>query len=709
MERTIDQELRMRQATIDDLDGITKLAIEAFPDDPERDYRFPYRHEYPEDQWKWTRVEYEGFLKQPESYEVLVIEAGQKLVALGIWDVSGLTGVKPIKPHVLGDNERRDANLPHMRYFASRVEEVYDMHFSQFGSRQLHLVNLATHRDYRRRGCGAVLCKYGMEKAEREGFVATVFGSPMGIKLYTSVGFKVIGAEPMIMPGDEEGLTTTALRRTLPDLLTVDAKTLASGLTNGHFTSVDLVERSLEMIQKHDKYLHAMLSIVPKDQLRQRAEALDKERKDGKVRGSLHGIPIVIKDNIATVPELGMETTCGSWALHGMTPTANADLVDKLIQAGLIIIGKANLSEWAYYRSNDLPSGWSGKGGQCQSAYVRGGIDPEDSNNGHSNPSGSSTGSAVAVSAGYAPLSIGTETDGSLVSPASRAALYTIKPSIGRVSQSGIIPISHTMDSAGPMAKTPHDLAALLDVISGTDEFATLRGSWDELSIATVDFKKWWPGEDYLKPVESATKQMHAEIQAAYDKMEELAKKYVGDVPLSPPSECFMLDGQDSEDVIMMADFKHDLNKYLESAENSKIHSLKDLIEFNKAHRDLEMPPGYDDQGLLINAEESDLSPEDYEKNLSHLRKVTRDDGLDRIFKEYGVDVIVGSSDTAIKAFASGSGYPVGNVPLGYLDFNGRPFGLAVLAAKNQEAKILKFMNAWEGTFGPRKAPPMLQ
>lgn len=124
------------------------------------------------------------------------------------------------------------------------------------------------------------------------------------------------------------------------------------------------------------------------------------------------------------------------------------------------------------------------------------------------NPSGSSTGSAVAVSAGYAPLSIGTETDGSLVSPASRAALYTIKPSIGRVSQSGIIPISHTMDSAGPMAKTPHDLAALLDVISGTDEFATLGGSWDDFSIATVDFKKWWPGEDYLKPVESATKQM---------------------------------------------------------------------------------------------------------------------------------------------------------------------------------------------------------
>ncbi|KAF5702105.1 glu asp-tRNA amidotransferase subunit A [Fusarium mundagurra] len=495
----------------------------------------------------------------------------------------------------------------------------------------------------------------------------------------------------------------------VPDLLTADAKTLATGLRNGEFTSVSLALKCWSFIQDSDKYLHAMLSIVPFDQLRQRAEALDKERKEGKVRGALHGIPIVIKDNIATVRELGMETTCGSWALDGMTPTSNADIVDKLIEAGLIIIGKTNMSEWAYYRSNDLPSGWSGKGGQCQSAYVRGGIDPEDSNNGHSNPSGSSTGSAVAVSAGYAPFSIGTETDGSLVSPASRAALYTIKPSIGRVSQSGIIPISHNMDSAGPMAKTPYDLAALLDVIAGTNEFATLGGSWDELSIATIDFKKWWPGEDYLKPVESATKQMHAEIQATYDKMEELAKKYVGDVPLLPPSECFMLDGKDSEGVIMMADFKRDLNKYLESAENSKVHSLKDLIEFNKAHPGLEMPPGYNDQGLLIDAEESDISPKDYEKNLSHLRQVTCDDGLDRIFKEYDVDVIVGSSDTAITAYASGSGYPVGNVPLGYLDFNGRPFGLAVLAAKDQEAKILKFMNAWEGTFGPRKAPPLLQ
>ncbi|KAM6525857.1 hypothetical protein FALCPG4_011392 [Fusarium falciforme] len=499
------------------------------------------------------------------------------------------------------------------------------------------------------------------------------------------------------------------------DPLTVDAKTLATELGQGHLSSVDLVERSLDMIQKYDGYLHAMLSIVPRKKLKQTAEALDRERQQGKLRGPLHGIPIVVKDNITTHPDLGMQTTCGSWALQDMRPHANAPLVDNLIQAGLIIIGKTNLSEWAYYRSYTIPSGWSGRGGQCQSAYVRGGVDPSDTNNGHSNPCGSSTGSAVAVSAGYAPLSIGTETDGSLVSPAARAALYTIKPTIGLVSQDGVIPISHTMDSAGPMAKTPYDLATLLDVIAGPaaegsgDSFiSALNGSWGELSIATIDFKKWWPGEDYLKPVESATKQMHTEIQAAYDKMEGLAKRYIGDAPLPLPT-AFMLDGRDSEDIIMMADFKQDIDKFLKSVEHSKVRSLRELITFNIEHADAEMPAGHYDQQLLLETEDLKLSSEDYDKHLSHLRKVARQEGLDYIFQKYEVDVIIGSSDTPITAFASGSGYPVGSVPLGYLDFNGRPFGLAVLAAKNQEAKILKFMSAWEATFGPRKPPPMLQ
>ncbi|KAJ3464919.1 hypothetical protein MRS44_005577 [Fusarium solani] len=472
------------------------------------------------------------------------------------------------------------------------------------------------------------------------------------------------------------------------DPLTVDAKTLATELGQGHLSSVDLVERSLDMIQKYDGYLHAMLSIVPSEKLKQTAEALDRERQQGKLRGPLHGIPIVVKVGQTlhgSVVHFTLLTVLGQYCDSSRSRHANDMLVGEKTAHSL---QKLHDPEWLVWERWPMS--------------VR-------------NPCGSSTGSAVAVSAGYAPLSIGTETDGSLVSPAARAALYTIKPTIGLVSQDGVIPISHTMDSAGPMAKTPYDLATLLDVIAGPaaegsgDSFiSALNGSWGELSIATIDFKKWWPGEDYLKPVESATKQMHTEIQAAYDKMEGLAKRYIGDAPLPLPT-AFMLDGRDSEDIIMMADFKQEIDKFLKSVEHSKVRSLRELITFNIEHADAEMPAGYDDQQILLETEDLELSSEDYDKHLSHLRKVARQEGLDYIFQKYEVDVIIGSSDTPITAFASGSGYPVGSVPLGYLDFNGRPFGLAVLAAKNQEAKILKFMSAWEATFGPRKPPPMLQ
>ncbi|KAL6351757.1 hypothetical protein LRP88_14962 [Fusarium phalaenopsidis] len=231
------------------------------------------------------------------------------------------------------------------------------------------------------------------------------------------------------------------------------------------------------------------------------------------------------------------------------------------------------------------------------------------------------------------------------------------------------------------MAKTPYDLATLLDVIAGPaaegsgDSFiSALNGSWGELSIATIDFKKWWPGEDHLKPVESATKQMHTEIQVAYDKMEGLAKRYIGDAPLPLPT-AFMLDGRDSEDTIMMADFKQDIDKFLKSVEHSKVRSLRELITFNIEHPDAEMPagklllqasqgrsnlpfahPGYYDQQILLETEDLELSSEDYDKHLSHLRKVARQEGLDYIFQKYEVDVIIGSSDTPITAFASGSG-----------------------------------------------------
>lgn len=223
-----------------------------------------------------------------------------------------------------------------------------------------------------------------------------------------------------------------------------DIKLLQKLFGNGSLQSVDLIAAYTAQIRKHDDHLHAMLSMPSMECLLGIAQALNQERLNGHLRGPLHSTPIIIKDNIATHPSLGMNTSTGSLALLNSRPCKNAKIIDMLISAGVVIFGKANLSELANYKGRMIPSGRSSVGGQTQSAYVRGGLDPNDNKDSHSSPSASSTGSAVAVSAGYAPVSIGTETDGSLVCPAGRAALYTIKPTIGLVPQSDIVPVSHT-------------------------------------------------------------------------------------------------------------------------------------------------------------------------------------------------------------------------------------------------------------------------
>lgn len=220
-----------------------------------------------------------------------------------------------------------------------------------------------------------------------------------------------------------------------------------------------------------------------------------------------------------------MDTTCGSFALKDSVVVGNSGVVQKLLDAGLIIIGKANLSEWAYLKG-DILSGWSAVGGQTQSPYIVGGVEPGDSVSGHSNPGGSSSGSATSVAAGFAPLSIGSETGGSLCSPGNRAALYTIKPTTldcGIVSQEGMVPISHNFDSAGPMTKCMYDLAACMDIIvetskaSGKPEGGYLSAiknvSWENIKIGYVDMEKLLPSEDIVK-WEPGTKEQMVSLTA---------------------------------------------------------------------------------------------------------------------------------------------------------------------------------------------------
>ncbi|RHZ70336.1 hypothetical protein CDV55_108201 [Aspergillus turcosus] len=504
------------------------------------------------------------------------------------------------------------------------------------------------------------------------------------------------------------------------DVLTADTKHLANLLHEGSLTSVQLVEICLEQIAKHDGYLHAMLSIPPRESLLATAATLDDERRSGTVRSPLHGIPIILKDNIDTHPGLGMKTSAGSWALVDSRPRRNAPVVDKLIDAGLIILGKANLSVSfpliSFFISGslmgkDLPSGWSAVGGQTQSPYVRGGVQKGDSKDGHSMPSGSSSGTAAAVAAGYAPLSIGTETNGSLVWPASRCALYSLKPTIGLVSQRGIVPVSHTCDTAGPMAKTPYDLAVVTDVITGRSPdnsfTSALTGSWSEIAVGVLDYKKWWHDTGFLKPVEEATVQMYAAFQTAYDTIKPSAKQFVEDLPLVSPGD-FELNGRDSLLTVLLTDFRADFDNYLHDLEYTGLKDFNSLKDFKvDEDKHVEWPINHN-QGRIEDAAALNISPEEYEAHLQNVRDTGRRRGIDHILNKYGVDVIIGPADSQLTKIAAAAGYPIASLPLGFLDYNGRAFGMLAIASANNESKLIEVMSAWDAMFDPVKPPPLL-
>ncbi|KAI1271209.1 putative glutamyl-tRNA amidotransferase subunit A [Xylaria sp. FL0933] len=437
------------------------------------------------------------------------------------------------------------------------------------------------------------------------------------------------------------------------DVLRADIKTLQTLLHNQQTTSRHLVDSYIRQIQAHDTYLHAMIQITPVDLLHQRADELDRERTAGHSRGPLHGIPIVIKVSNPVIPG-----SSGSM----------------------------------------MPSGWSAVGGQTQSAYVRGGLDPTDTKDGHSSTSGSSSGSAVAVSAGYAPVSIGAETDGSLICPAGRASLYTIKPTIGLVPQDGLIPISRHFDSAGPMAKTVYDLAVVLDAITIKDPpisfLSSISDSWADISVATLDPTIWKFPDSFVRPNPSATEQTLRDIYAAYELIKSKSKKFVANVTL-PTIDKFDLDGRE-------------LTAYLQDLEKSEVRSLQDVIDFNKKHAEEELPPHHPRQDTFISAQELELSQDEYDRALQHLRYVSRDSGVDYVLEQHGVDVIIGPADSFLTSIAAGGGYPIAGMPLSYLDFNGRPLGLAAITRRGEDGLLIKVLSAWEATFPARRPPPLL-
>ncbi|KAK3186367.1 hypothetical protein K4F52_004905 [Lecanicillium sp. MT-2017a] len=391
--------------------------------------------------------------------------------------------------------------------------------------------------------------------------------------------------------------------------------------------------------------------------------------------------------------------------------------------------------ELSYFKAEDQICGWSTVGQQSQSAYVRGGIQEDDTPGGHSNPGGSSSGSAIAVSAGLTPVSIGTETAASLISPASKAALYTIKPTIGLISQQGIVPISSLADSAGPMAKSVLDLANLMDILVDPAKTSIANGgfksvltdSWADLKVGVLDPEKWGVSDSWTKPDAGATKQMSEEFEAAYARIQSQAKSFHKFVPLILPNALHM-DGElahrrlfskclgktAGSGVLILGIFSHclpghfktDFEAYLKDLDFSHINSLEELVQYNRDHAETELPPRYPSQDRLENALADKSTPEELAAALLLARKVGRDEGIDKILKEYDIDVIIGPAESPMPTIACASGYPIASMPLGYLDFNGRPFGMAALASGHQEAVLIKVQSAWEATFPPRQPPP---
>jgi amidase len=493
------------------------------------------------------------------------------------------------------------------------------------------------------------------------------------------------------------------------DLQEATIADLQQRMVRGDDTARSLTQKYLARIDAIDRQgptLHSVIELNP-DALTM-ADTLDAERRGGRVRGPLHGIPILIKDNIATGDR--MLTTAGSLALAHAPAPRDAFIVQRLRAAGAIVLGKTNLSEWANFRSTHSTSGWSGRGGQTRNPYA---LDR--------NPSGSSSGSAVAVAANLAAAAIGTETDGSIVSPSSNAALVGIKPTIGRVSRTGIVPIAHSQDTAGPMARTVVDAMTLLDAISGRDPDDTAADAKaDERLTPRVMLDRNGLAGVRLGIVRN---RLFGSSGAA----DELAERAIaemrrhGAVIVDPASMPTLGKFDDSEFEVLLFEFKADLPKYLQwLGPQAPVHSLADLIAFNRGHAREEL--AYFGQEIMEQAEaKKTLASPDYLAALAKNHRLSRVEGIDAVMRQYRLDALVaptggpawltdlvnGDGGTAStpgpSTVAAVAGYPHITVPMGF--YRGLPIGLSFFGTAWSEPTLIRIAYAFEQATHHRKPP----
>ncbi|RTZ05078.1 amidase [Flavobacterium bomense] len=487
----------------------------------------------------------------------------------------------------------------------------------------------------------------------------------------------------------------------------LDEETISSvreKLTSGKYTSEQLVQlylKRIEAIDTNGPQLHSVIEVNP-DALAI-AVALDKELKAGKSRGPLHGIPVLIKDNIDTADK--MLTTAGSLAMAGNSASKDAFVVKKLREAGAVIIGKTNLSEWANFRSTQSCSGWSSRGGQTKNPYI---LDH--------NPCGSSAGSGAAVSANLCVVAVGTETDGSIVCPASVNGVVGIKPTVGLVSRSGIIPISKTQDTAGPMARTVTDAAILLGVIAAVDQDDTV--TLESKGKAQKDYTTFLD-KNALKGkrigIEKKPQGNNKYINALLDAAVNLLKKQGAIIIEIDYLEKINALGQ-AEFEVLQYEFKDGLNTYLATA-NAKVKSLKDVIDFNTANEDKAMPY-FKQETLESSNAKKGLEDKKYlealtvsfEGSKSVLNTVFKENKLDAICgitmgPACSIDMIYGDrwGGYSLTSPAAASGYPHITVPCG-LAYD-LPVGLSFFGMPYTEGKLIGLGYAYEQVSKKRIKP----
>jgi amidase len=484
---------------------------------------------------------------------------------------------------------------------------------------------------------------------------------------------------------------------------------LQEGMKSGKYSARSLAERYLARIESIDRNGPALNSIIETNpDALDIAETLDKERKANGPRGPLHGIPLFIKDNIDTADR--MATTAGSLALVGARPHEDAFLVRRLREAGAVILGKTNLSEWANIRCSYSTSGWSARGGLTKNPYA---LDR--------NPCGSSSGSGVAVAASLCAAAVGTETDGSVVSPSSANGIVGIKPTVGLVSRSGVIPISHSQDTAGPMARTVRDAAILLGVLAASDPADKV--TMDDKRRALADYTSALDPRG-LKGARIGVARNYFGFDDAVDKVMSRALgvlKSEGATLIDPAEIPNMDKVSEPEQTVLLYELKAGLAAYFARlGPKAPVRSLKDVIDFNERHRNREMP--YFGQDLFVKAEaKGSLQSYEYQEALAKCRRLARTEGIDAVMDKFRLDALVAPTlgpacltDLVVgdrwrgeaSTGAAVAGYPSITVPAGFIF--GLPVGLLFFGRAWSEATLLKLAYSFEQATKSRKPPRFL-